>query len=81
MELDLCYLWLTPLGPKASAGPVQPALTPKDAPYFYDIDIEFRAAGERQLVIDGLPLRVRLQVLDGTVLLAGMPLYPARRPE
>ncbi len=70
MDLDLCYLWLTPLGPNAPAGPVQPALTPKDAPYFYDIDIEFRAAGERQLVIDGLPVRVQLQVLDGTVFLA-----------
>jgi hypothetical protein len=70
MDLDLCYLWLTPLGPNAPAGPVQPALTPKDAPYFYDIDIEFRAAGERRFEIDGLPVRVQLQVLDGIILLA-----------
>ena len=70
MDLNLCYLWLTPLGPNALAGPVQPALTPKDAPYFYDIDIEFRAAGEQQLVIEGLPVRVQLQVLDGLILLA-----------
>ncbi len=49
---------------------MQPVPAPKDAPYFYDIDIEFRAAGERQLEIDGLPVRVALQVLDGLVLLA-----------
>ena len=24
MDLNLCYLWLTPLGPNAPAGPVQP---------------------------------------------------------
>ena len=70
MNLDLCYLWLAPLGPNAPAGPVQPVPTPKDAPYFYDVDIEFRAAGERSLEIDGLPVRVQLQVLDGYVLLA-----------
>ena len=70
MDLNLCYLWLTPLGPKAPAGPVQPVSMPKDAPYFFDVDIEFRAAGERQLEIDGLPVRVVLQVLDGLVLLA-----------
>ncbi len=70
MDLDLCYLWLTPLGPDAPAGPVQPVLTPKDAPYFFDVDIEFRAAGERRFEIDGLPVRVVLQVLDGLVLLA-----------
>ena len=71
MDLNLCYLWLTPLGPKAPAGLVQPVLTPKDAPYFFDVDIEFRAAGERQLEIDGLPVRVALQVLDSQVLLVG----------
>jgi hypothetical protein len=70
MDLNLCYLWLTPLGPNPPAGPVQPPLTPRDAPYFYDIDIEFRGAGERQFEIEGLPVRVLLQVLDDTVLLA-----------
>jgi len=70
MDLNLCYLWLTPMGPKAPAGPVQPVPTPKDAPYFFDVDIEFRAAGERQLDINGLPVRVTLQVLDGLILLA-----------
>ena len=44
---------------------------PKDAPYFYDLDIEFRASWEeRQLEIEGTPIRIQLQVLDGLVWVA-----------
>ncbi len=70
MNLDLCYLFLVPLQPHAALGPAESAPTPKDAPYFYDLDIEFRSAGEREWGVEGVPVHVRRQVLDERVWLA-----------
>jgi hypothetical protein len=70
VNLDLCYLFLVPLQPRAALGPEEAAPTPKDAPYFYDLDIEFRSAGESTVLVEGVAVHVRRQVLDETVWLA-----------
>lgn len=67
MDLELCYLFLVPLQPHAALGPTESVPTPKDAPYFYDLDIEFRSAGERDWVVEGVSVHARRQVLDETV--------------
>jgi len=70
MDADICYLLLVPFQPRAPLGPLEPIPAQKDAPYFFDLDIEFRSAGERQLVVEGASVSIRLQVLDEQVWLA-----------
>lgn len=70
LDFEICYLLLVPLQPRAALGPTETAPTPKDAPYFFDLDIEFRASGETQTLIDRTPIHIRRQVLDDTVWLA-----------
>ena len=70
MDIDLCYLLLVPLQSRPVRGPLEAVTTPKDAPYFFDLDIEFRSAGESERTVAGVPVRVRRQVLDETVWLA-----------
>lgn len=73
MDLEVCYLWLVPLrreledGAPAPAGQPQPVAAPKDAPYFFDLDLEFRAAGACEVTAAGVPVQINQQVLDGTV--------------
>ncbi|MCP4417247.1 MAG: hypothetical protein GY805_11540 [Chloroflexi bacterium] len=44
---------------------------PKDAPYFYDLDIEYRSSWEeREYEFEGVAVRTQLQVLDGLVWVA-----------
>ncbi len=70
MDADICYLLLVPFRPRAPLGPLEPAPAQKDAPYFFDLDIEFRSAGERQMVVEDTSVNVRLQVLDEQVWVA-----------
>jgi hypothetical protein len=70
LDLEVCYLFLVPLQPQAALGPTEAVPTPKDAPYFFDLDIEFRAAGETETLIERTPVHIRRQVLDDTVWLA-----------
>ena len=70
MDLEICYLLLVPFQPAAGLGPLESVPAPKDAPYFFDLDIEFRSAGERQVEAEGAPVHVHLQVLDGMVWVA-----------
>ncbi len=70
MDFEICYLLLVPLQPPTALGPTVSAPTPKDAPYFFDLDIEFRAAGEGDMLIERTPVHIRRQVLDDTVWLA-----------
>lgn len=70
LDLEICYLFLVPLQPRAALGPTESVPTPKDAPYFFDLDVEFRAAGETETLIDRTPVHIRRQVLDDTVWLA-----------
>jgi hypothetical protein len=71
MNLDICYLLLWPYHASSPLGSLVSVPALKDAPYFYDLDIEFRSSwGERQLEVEGTPVRIRLQVLDGQVWVA-----------
>jgi hypothetical protein len=71
MDLQICYLLLWPYQASSPLGSLVSVPAPKDAPYFYDLDIEFRTSwDERQLEIEGTPVRIQLQVLDGQVWVA-----------
>lgn len=71
MNLDICYLILLPYEKTADLGPIIPIAPPKDAPYFYDLDIEFRASWEENgLAVAGVLASVQLQVLDELVWVA-----------
>jgi hypothetical protein len=48
----------------------EPALAPKDTPYFFDVDIEFATVDSFQYVIEDVSIDIRCQVLDGQVWLA-----------
>lgn len=51
-------------------GQVEPLPAQKDAPYFFDLDIEIASAGDRTIEVEGLRVAVHTQVLDGLVWLA-----------
>ena len=71
MNLDICYLLLFPYKASSPLGPLVFVQTPKDAPYFYDLDIELRSSwGEREMVVEETAVRVQLQVFDGLVWVA-----------
>ena len=70
MDLEICYLILTPYEPDDSTGSLITVPRPKEAPYFYDLDIEFHSTGKLNLDIDGTSVRVFLQILDGYVWVA-----------
>ncbi len=71
MDLEICYLVLLPFEASSVLGPLVSVPAPKDAPYFYDLDIEIRSSwGERELEIEGTPVRIQLQVFDGLVWVA-----------
>ena len=68
MDLEVCTLWLVPLrAGDPPPGTPQPVAVPKDAPYFLELDLEIRGMGLRQVDLDGTPVQIKEQVLDGTV--------------
>jgi hypothetical protein len=71
MDFEICYLVLLPFQSASVLGPLVSVPAPKDAPYFFDLDIEFRSSwGERKMKVEGTPVRIQLQVLDGLVWVA-----------
>lgn len=72
LPAEICYLLLFPLRFDPPAEPAQPLPSPrqKDAPYFFDLDIEFTGLGERLVKVAEVPVAVRLQTLDEQVWLA-----------
>lgn len=70
LPVEICYLLLMPFrAPLPSIAP-EPASVQKDVPYFFDLDVEFLPAGERQLDIEGISVHTRCQILDGQVWVA-----------
>lgn len=65
MDFEICYLLLAPFHASLTLGPLLSVPPPKDAPYFFDLDIEFRSAGQRRIEIEDVPVSIHLQVLDG----------------
>ena len=70
MKADIFYLLLMPLQSPLPSGKLAPAPTKKDAPYFFNLDIEFLSIGEQQLVIEDVPIQIHTQVLDKQIWLA-----------
>ena len=72
LPAEVCYLLLFPLRFTPPPGQAKPLPVPaqKDAPYFFDLDIEFSSVGERQVEVEGIPVSMRFQALDGQVWLA-----------
>ena len=66
LSAEICYLLLFPPQFTQPAGQARPLPTPaqKDAPYFFDLDIEFSSVGERQVELEGIPVFMRFQVLN-----------------
>jgi hypothetical protein len=61
---QICYLLIVPLKSPRPEGVRAAVNVKKDVPYFFDVDIDFLAAGERHLTAAGAPVCVRKQVLD-----------------
>ncbi len=72
LPAEICYLLLFPFRFTPPLGQTRPLPVPaqKDAPYFFDLDIEFLAAGERQVELEGVAVSIRFQTLDEQVWLA-----------
>jgi hypothetical protein len=68
-DVELCYLLLAPTD-EPPAGAVLPALAPRDAPEFFEVDIEVRAAEGLTLEVDGIDVAVTSEVFDGRVQVA-----------
>jgi hypothetical protein len=67
---DICYLLAMPLQVFPARAQPKPDPAQRDAPYFFDIDIEFVAANTLTLVIDEVSIEVHCQILDRQVWLA-----------
>jgi len=67
--LEICYLLLMPLR-FTPPGQTDKLTPPKDAPYFFDVDIEFVTVSRRVMTLEGVRISLHLQVLDNTVWLA-----------
>ena len=65
----MCHLFLLPAG-SAPGGAPEPSLAPRDAPDFFEVDIDVRSAGDRTIDAAGTPVTVSCQIFDGQVWLA-----------
>lgn len=70
LPAEICYLVLLPVQAVQFQGKPEPVPVQKDVPYFFDVDIEFVSAGERQLEVAGVAVQARFQILDEQVWLA-----------
>jgi len=70
MKADIFYLLLMPLQSSLPSGRLAFVPTQKDAPYFFNLDIEFLSVGEQQLVIEDIPIQIHSQVLDKQIWLS-----------
>lgn len=71
MNLDICFLLLAPYRAVDDLGGVVALAPPKDAPYFYELDIESRASWEENgVAVAGVLASVAVQVLDELVWVA-----------
>jgi hypothetical protein len=69
VDLEMCHLFLLPAG-SAPGGAPEPSLAPRDAPDFFEVDIDVRSAGDRTIDAAGTPVTVSCQIFDGQVWLA-----------
>jgi len=70
MDLETCYLFLTPFQSTSPWGNLLSVPPPKDAPYFFDLDIEFRTLEKRLIMVEQTEVTIHFQSLDGLVWVA-----------
>ena len=71
VDLNICFLLMWPYQARSPIGSALEMPEPKDAPYFYELDIEFREVGQIERVqMADVWVDVRRQVLDGLVSVA-----------
>jgi hypothetical protein len=69
-RLDLCYILMQPYDPLLDRGEAVTTPTPKDAPYFFDLDIEYRYLKAFETSAAGVDVHVQTQVLNDEVWVA-----------
>ncbi len=63
-RFEFCYILMQPYTPLVDPGQAIASPVPKDAPYFYELDIQYRKLQTRQKQIDTVPVRIQTQVLN-----------------
>lgn len=66
LDVTVCYLLLCSSTP-VQRGQVRKEITPRDQPYFFELDLTIETIQEQQIEVEGLPVDIRTQVLDGRV--------------
>jgi hypothetical protein len=69
-KLEFCYILTLPFNPVVDLGQAITAPVPKDAPYFFELNIQFRKLQPVQKQIGQVPIRVLAQVLNNEVWIA-----------
>jgi hypothetical protein len=69
-RLDFCYMIMQPYEPWVDHGESINAPLPKDAPYFYELDISFRHLKTAEKSIRGVNVQIQTQVLNDEIWVA-----------
>ncbi len=75
-RLSVCYLLMQPSTPSPEStestnhGEATPTTLPKDAPYFFDLDIEYHAIRDVELVVQDVTVRIQTQSFNDEVRVA-----------
>ena len=69
-RFSFCYILMIPYDSSIDDGQVITAPVPKDAPYFYELDIQYRKLPAVEKQIDGVRVKVQPQVLNHQVWVA-----------
>ena len=69
-QFECCYILMLPFNPLIDLGQAITAPVPKDAPYFFELNIQFRKLPTIQKQIGQVPIRVLGQVLNNEIWVA-----------
>src|SRR5689334_8967667 len=69
-RLDCCYILMQPYNPLIERGETFNTPLPKDAPYFFDLDIEYRHLKTVEKLVNGIRVQILTQVLNDEIWVA-----------
>jgi hypothetical protein len=69
-HFEFCYILMLPYDSSVDDGQIITAPVPKDAPYFYELDIQYRKLPAVEKTIDAVRVKVQPQVLNHEVWVA-----------
>src|SRR5579864_4013390 len=69
-KFECCYILMLPFNPLIDLGQAVTAPIPKDAPYFFELNIQFRKLQPVQKQVGQVPVRVLGQVLNNEIWVA-----------